>query len=68
MVAYRLAMPRLGPGLSQAGRGPVRHSRRRRQRRTPLGPKGRGDLWPGQPGYGNATGYRPRPSRVWNPG
>src|ERR1035437_1204751 len=24
-----------------------------------LGPKGRGDLWPGQPGYGNAAGYRP---------
>jgi hypothetical protein len=24
-----------------------------------LGPHGRGDLWPGQPGYSNATGYRP---------
>src|ERR1035437_517982 len=22
------------------------------------GPNGRGDLWPDQPGYGNATGYR----------
>ena len=25
----------------------------------PLGPNSRDDLWPDQPGYGNATGYRP---------
>ena len=30
MVAYLLARPRLGPGLSQAGSGRVRHSHRRR--------------------------------------
>ena len=59
MVAYRLAIRRLGPGLSQAGSGPVRHSRRRRPGGPPLGSKGRDDLWPDQPGYGNATGYRP---------
>ena len=29
-----------------------------------MGPHGRGDLWPVQPGYGNATGYR-LPLRGW---
>jgi hypothetical protein len=39
VVAYLLARPRLGPSLSQAGSGPARHCRRRRPRRTAIGPK-----------------------------
>jgi hypothetical protein len=37
VVAYLLAIPRLRPGLSQAGSGPVRQ-----QRRTALWPKCQG--------------------------
>ena len=46
LASARPAAGRCGTAAADARGGP------------PLGPKGRGDLWPDQPGYGNATGYR----------
>jgi hypothetical protein len=46
---YRPAAGRCGTAVADARGGP------------PLGPNGRGELWPDQPGYDNATGCRPHP-------